>query len=436
MGVSVADVLSEHGSPLWLANLDVVRDRWRSFTAAWENVWPEVEVAYCYQANRMPAILRTLAAAGAGHMVACEAEYVLARTVVRAPGKRIVVQGPYKSVGLLESAARDGALVVADSEDDLRRATAAGVRRLGLRVETAAVGHGPSQYGVPEAKVTAAHRDAVARGLRLEALAFHLPVTGFERPLSQVGQFTEAVVTRWPQPPERYAAATRLVASLAVRLGVPVVDVGGGMPPAPDEQLYARTVAGALGAVGFEGRLLAEPGRAIVGEAVELGMHRAGGQAPVGRDAMRRRRRRYGSAARRPVALAARRRAIRHRPIRRSGPDRGRAVRASRDPAPTRRAAGGCRGRGPADPPRGCLQPVAIDTVRRPAPGSHRARPRRMAPLRTPRDDRGPDRHRPRRATRARDHSTNGLRLDACRLCTPTATAHGCSTRSDGSPSP
>jgi diaminopimelate decarboxylase len=270
MGVSVADLLSEHGSPLWLANLDVVRDRWRSFTAAWDNVWPEVEVAYCYQANRLPAILRTLAAAGAGHQVACEAEYVLARTVARAPGKRIVVQGPYKSVDLLESAARDGALVVADSEDDLRRATAAGVRRLGLRVETAAVGHGPSQYGVPDAKVTAVHRDAAARGLRLEALAVNLPITGFQRPLSQVRQFIEDVVTRWPQPPERYAAATRLVASLAVRLGVPVVDVGGGLPPAPDEQVYARTIAGALGAVGFEGRVLAEPGRAIVGEAVEL----------------------------------------------------------------------------------------------------------------------------------------------------------------------
>ena len=270
MGVSVAELLSEHGSPLWLANLDVVRDRLRSFTAAWDNVWPEVEVAYSYQANRLPAILRTLAAAGAGHQVACEAEYDLARTVARAPGKRIVVQGPYKSVDLLDSAARDGALVVADGEDDLRRATAAGVRRLGLRVETGAVGHGPSQYGVPDAKVTAVHRDAAARGLRLEALAFNLPITGFERPLSQVRQFIEDVVTRWPQPPERFAAATRLVASLAVRLGVPVVDIGGGLPPAPDEQVYARTIAGALGAVGFEGRLLAEPGRAIVGEAVEL----------------------------------------------------------------------------------------------------------------------------------------------------------------------
>ena len=46
MGVSVAELLSRHGSPLWLANLDVVRDRLRSFTAALDNVWPEVEVAY------------------------------------------------------------------------------------------------------------------------------------------------------------------------------------------------------------------------------------------------------------------------------------------------------------------------------------------------------------------------------------------------------
>ena len=396
MGVSVAELLSEHGSPLWLANLDVVRDRLRSFTAAWDNVWPEVEVAYSYQANRLPAILRTLAAAGAGHQVACEAEYVLARTVARAPGKRIVVQGPYKSVDLLDSAARDGALVVADSEDDLRRATAAGVRRLGLRVETAAVGHGPSQYGVPDAKVTAVHRDAAARGLRLEALAFNLPITGFERPLSQVRQFIEDVVTRWPQPPERFAAATRLVASLAVRLGVPVVDIGGGLPPAPDEQVYARTIAGALGAVGFEGRLLAEPGRAIVGEAVELActvraVKRLFGRTrcvvvDAGTDLL------PGAHWRWPHVDAP----YATGPSAGRGPDRGRAVLASRDPAPTRRAAGDRRGRGPADPPRGCLQPVAIDAVRRPAPGGHRARPRRMAPLRTPRDDRGPDRHRPR----------------------------------------
>src|SRR5207247_7252072 len=132
--LSVPELLSEHGSPLWLANLDVVRDRWRSFNAAWRNAWPDVEVAYSYKANRLPEVRRTLAAAGAAHQVASEAEYALARGVAGAPGDRIVVQGPWKSTDLLEGAARDGALVVADSAIDLRRASEAGVRRLGVRV--------------------------------------------------------------------------------------------------------------------------------------------------------------------------------------------------------------------------------------------------------------------------------------------------------------
>jgi diaminopimelate decarboxylase len=267
--VSVVDLLSEHGSPLWLVNLDVVRDRWRSLTAAWQGVWPDVEVAYSYKANRLPEILRAVAAAGGAHQVSGEAEYLLARGVAHAPGRRIVVQGPYKSADLLDSAARDGALVVADGPDDLRRASAAGVSRLGLRVETAGVGSCANQYGVPPTRVPAACRDHNLRG-RLEALAFNVAVTGFGRPLSQVGPFMQSIVARWPPTLERYATATRLVASLAVRLNVPVIDVGGGMPPAPDEEVYARTVAGAAGSAGFEGGLIVEPGRAIVGEAVEL----------------------------------------------------------------------------------------------------------------------------------------------------------------------
>ena len=79
--MSVADLLAEHGSPLWLANLDVVRDRQRAFTAAWRAEWPDVEIAYSHKANRLPAILRALAEKGIGHQVACEAEYCLARSV-------------------------------------------------------------------------------------------------------------------------------------------------------------------------------------------------------------------------------------------------------------------------------------------------------------------------------------------------------------------
>jgi diaminopimelate decarboxylase len=132
--MSVADLLAEHGSPLWLANLDVVRDRQRSFAAAWRAEWPDVEIAYSHKANRLPAILRTLAEKGIGHQVACEAEYCLARSVADADGRSIVVQGPAKPPALLDRAAADGALVVADTLAEMRRLAAAGVTRVGVRV--------------------------------------------------------------------------------------------------------------------------------------------------------------------------------------------------------------------------------------------------------------------------------------------------------------
>jgi diaminopimelate decarboxylase len=268
--LKVADLLSEHGSPLWLVNLDVVRDRYRAFAEAWRREWPDVRIAYSYKANRQPAILRALAAKGAGHQVACELEYELARAVANADGADVIVHGPAKPPGLLERAGADGALVVADSLSELRAAGAAGVRRVGVRVGLPGVGHGPSHFGVPLAEAGGAPRRAAALGLRVEALAAHLVSAGFDRPLDEVSRLAGALVVRWPQPPERFAHAARMLASLAVRLRVPTVDLGGGFPSAQSEAVYARAVAAALGSSGFEGRLIVEPGRALVADAVEL----------------------------------------------------------------------------------------------------------------------------------------------------------------------
>lgn len=263
-------MLAEHGSPLWLANLDVVRDRYRAFAAAWRAEWPDVAIAYSHKANRLPAILRALAEKGVGHQVACEAEYRLARSVAEAEGRSIVVQGPAKPPALLERAAADGALVVVDSLAELRRVAAAGVTRVGVRVCLPGVGHGTSHFGVPMAEVPTAPRHAAGLGLRIEALAVHLVSAGFDRPLAEIGRLASALVVKWPQPPERFATAGKMLAGLAVRMGVPVIDVGGGFPPAPQESMYARAVAGAIGGAGFEGRVLVEPGRALVAEAVDL----------------------------------------------------------------------------------------------------------------------------------------------------------------------
>lgn len=266
----IADLLAEHGSPLWLVDLDRVRERLREFRAAWEGAWPDVAVAYSCKTNRMPAILRTLVAQGAGQEVVCEAEYLLAREVAGCAGEAIVVNGPAKPAALLERAGADHALVIVDSEPELDRAAAAGARRVGLRIATPGVGAGPSRFGIPAAEAPAAARRAGRLGLAVEALAAHLVSTGFDGPLTRAPRLGGAIVVQWPQPPARYAHVARTLAALAVRLGTPTVDLGGGFPAAPAVAAHARSVAGALGAASFEGRLLLEPGRAIVGDAVDL----------------------------------------------------------------------------------------------------------------------------------------------------------------------
>jgi diaminopimelate decarboxylase len=268
--MSVADLLAEHGSPLWLANLDIVRDRSRAFAEAWRSAWPDVEIAYSMKANRLPAIVRAVGDEGMGHQVGSEAEYRLARALTDCDGRSVVVQGPAKPPALLDLAAADNALVVADSLAELRRLASAGVRRVGVRVSLPGVGHGTSHFGVPMAEVPMAPRQAASLGLRIEALAVHLVSAGFDQPLTADERLASHVMVRWPQPPERFATAARMLAGMAGRMGIPVIDVGGGFPPAPKEALYARAVAGAIGGAGFEGRVLVEPGRALVADAVDL----------------------------------------------------------------------------------------------------------------------------------------------------------------------
>jgi diaminopimelate decarboxylase len=269
-GMSVADLLAEHGSPLWLANLDVVRDRSRAFAQAWRSAWPDVQIAYSLKANRVPAIVRAIGEQGIGNQVGSEAEYRLARSITDVDGRSIVVQGPAKPPALIEMAAADGALVVADSLAELRRLASAGVRRVGLRVSLPGVGHGTSHFGVPMAEVPTAPRQAASLGLRIEALAVHLVSAGFDQPLTAEDRLASHLMVRWPQPPERFATAARMMAGMAGRMGVPIIDVGGGFPPAPQEALYARAVTGSIGGAGFEGRVLVEPGRALVADAVDL----------------------------------------------------------------------------------------------------------------------------------------------------------------------
>jgi diaminopimelate decarboxylase len=273
--VNAADVralVREHGSPLWLADVDRVRERLHAFRAAWEAVWPDVEIAYSYKTNRLPAFLHAVAREGAVPEVVCAAEYALARDVVRAPGDTIVVNGPAKSDALLERAGDDGALVIADSAGELERAAAAGVTRVGLRVTLPGVGTGASRFGIPQEQIPAAARTARALGLTVEVLHAHVVSTGFRSPLAEAGSLASTIGVEWPPPPDRHARAAAILAGLARELDVATIDMGGGHPPAPAVAEHARAVADALRDHGFTGRLVLEPGRAIVADAVDLAL--------------------------------------------------------------------------------------------------------------------------------------------------------------------
>lgn len=276
--MSTAALLAEHGSPLWLADVDRARERLAGLRGAWTAAWAGgdgVEIAYSYKTNRTTAFLRAFADDGAGAEVVCAAEYALARDVVGIEGPRITVNGPAKPDALLARAAADGALVVADSAPELERLALAGVTRAGLRVGLPGPEGAPSRFGIAPHEVVAAGRRCRELGLTLEALHVHLVSTDFTAQLGAAGTGTLAANVRvgWAKAPAVHARAASLLAGLAAEIGgVDAIDIGGGIPaaPSPAADAHAAAVAGALHAAGFEGRLMLEPGRALVADAVDL----------------------------------------------------------------------------------------------------------------------------------------------------------------------
>ena len=268
--MSTAALLAEHGSPLWLVDADRVRERLAGFRGAWAAAWPDVEVAYSYKTNRTTALLRALSAEGAGAEVVCAAEYALARDVVGVPGERVTVNGPHKPDALLDRAAADGALVIADSPAELDRIALAGIARAGLRVGLDGPGGTPSRFGLAPAAIPTAAARLRELGVEVEVLHVHLVSTDFAAPLSAGGTLGQAVRVGWAKPPSVHANAARVLARLARELGIGAVDLGGGLPAGPAVAGHAAAVAAVLREEGFAGRLLLEPGRALVADAVDL----------------------------------------------------------------------------------------------------------------------------------------------------------------------
>jgi len=110
-GCDVVELAARHGTPMYLLDEEVVRDRCRQYHREFEARYPQVEVAYAGKALLTVAICRVMEQEGMGLDVASEGELYTALEAGFPPG-RIKLHGNFKS------------------ESEMRRALDAGVGRI------------------------------------------------------------------------------------------------------------------------------------------------------------------------------------------------------------------------------------------------------------------------------------------------------------------
>lgn len=268
--VSLATIAESVGTPAYVYNVDVIRDRYRRLDAAFAAVPHRIH--YAAKANSTLAVLRLFRDLGAGADIVSGGELARCLTAGFSP-ERIVFSGVGKTDEELEAAvANDVGAIHVESLDELAILGAIAERRgravrVGIRVnpdvltEThpfISTGQQGIKFGVPMDQMDEAVRRVTEQpGLRLTTLAMHLG--------SQLLDL------------EPYAAGVRRLVERVVELqqqGIEtlnVVDIGGGLgiryfdeqPPEPEE--LSAVLVPLLLPTGLTVHL--EPGRFLVGSA-------------------------------------------------------------------------------------------------------------------------------------------------------------------------
>jgi diaminopimelate decarboxylase len=242
-GITAAELVRTHGSPLLVYDEATLRARARAYREA----APGASISYGTKAFPNVAVMRVLAEEGIGADVSTlgELRFALAAGIV---GADLVVHGNNKADDELAAAAEAGALLVIDSLEEIERARAAGISRTLIRVtpgieadthEAVRTGHHGSKFGLSPDDAL----EAIRRAPETEGLHVHIG--------SQLrDQGAAQMAVDW---------VTALAARARNELGwkLETIDLGGGLGVAatPDER--ELTIAE------FVGSLLAELDRAL-----------------------------------------------------------------------------------------------------------------------------------------------------------------------------
>jgi diaminopimelate decarboxylase len=159
---NAAELAERFGTPLYVFDGARLAAEAEAFRAAWG---PDVTIGYSMKSNPLMGIVSRLHRAGLWAEVASGFEYRAARRA-GVPGHEIIFNGPHKPQDDLKQALREGATIVADGPEEVRRIAglareASPAARIGIRLSP------PGREGVDRFGVTPRH--AAAAGSVLAA---------------------------------------------------------------------------------------------------------------------------------------------------------------------------------------------------------------------------------------------------------------------------
>ncbi|MGV8057816.1 MAG: alanine racemase [Smithellaceae bacterium] len=280
-GLSVRDLLSEYGSPLYVVSESMLRRCYRELIEAFAKRYSRTTIAYSYKTNYLGGICAILHQEGAWAEVVSGLEYEMAKRL-NVAGQMIVFNGPYKKPEEMKRAFSEGATVNLDSADDLKTAgevaeTLGRKVKVGIRVNMQLNYPAWDKFGFSyeqgEAfdvcKQIKKHRYLQLAGLHCHAGTYIIDLGIYRRLIENLAS---------------------LAMDIKKELGMEMeyLDIGGGFPSsnslhtqlmpgntiAPPIEQYAETVCNVINKklTNFENapRLILEPGRSVVDECMHL----------------------------------------------------------------------------------------------------------------------------------------------------------------------
>ena len=280
-GRDTVALAQQYGTPLYVTSEDRVVEQFESYKKALGSRYPKVRVLFAAKANGNPALLRALAAKGAGADVFSSGELQLALAAGMAP-EVLLFNGSSKTPADHRLAVEKGVKVSLDSLDELHQldaiAGAAGkIVNVSFRVNPAlvvpthpkiATGLATSKFGIPHGEIPAAYREALAcKNVRPVGIHCHIG--------SQILEI---------EPFVKAAEVMVRIAKELTQMGVNLefIDLGGGLgipyhhdtDPVPSAEDYAAKVVpvfkAGVEACGISPELWVEPGRSLVADSTVL----------------------------------------------------------------------------------------------------------------------------------------------------------------------